>query len=110
LQVFRPFEFERQARLANGKIDTIGFTLGFARSPDMPGIGFFVCETRGQQYFWQPEFQAHANGAQGISVVYLSSPSPQRDGQFISRMFGGDIAQIQHGTVLRAGSTRRCTL
>lgn len=103
LQVFAPFDFERQARLPDGTIDTIGFTLGFARSPEMPRIGFFVCETRGQQYFWKSGFQSHENGAQGITTVYLSSPSPERDGQFISRMFGGDLMPIQNGVRVSCG-------
>lgn len=75
LQVFAPFDFERQARLPDGTIDTVAFTLGFARSPDMPRIAFFVCENRAQQYFWKSEFQTHENGAQGITTVYLSSLS-----------------------------------
>lgn len=104
LQVFAPFDFERQARLPDGTIDTVAFTLGFARSPDMPRIAFFVCETRGQQYFWKSEFQTHENGAQGIATVYLSSPSPERDGQFISRMFGGEVVPIRNGVRVSCGS------
>jgi catechol 2,3-dioxygenase-like lactoylglutathione lyase family enzyme len=104
LQVFAPFDFERQARLPDGKVATVAFTLGFARSPDMPRIAFFVCENRSQQYFWKSEFQTHENGAQVIKTVYLSSPSPERDGQFIGRMFGGEVVPIRNGVRVSCGS------
>jgi catechol 2,3-dioxygenase-like lactoylglutathione lyase family enzyme len=104
LQVFAPVEFERQARLPDGTVDTAAFTLGFARSPEMRRIAFFVCENRAQQFFWKQEFQTHENGAQGIKIVYLSSPSPERDGQFISRMFGGEIVPIRNGVRVSCGS------
>jgi hypothetical protein len=104
LQVFAPFEFEREARLPDGTIDTAAFTLGFARSPEMRRVAFFVCENRARQFFWRQGFQAHANGAAGIEAVYLGSPAPERDGQFIGRMFGGEVAPIRDGVRVSCGS------
>ncbi|MFO0997931.1 MAG: VOC family protein [Alphaproteobacteria bacterium] len=104
LPTFAPFDFERQARLPDGSSVTVSFTLAFARSPDMPEVGFFTCQNRAQQYFWKSEYQHHANGAQVIRAVYLASPDPARDARFIAAMFGGAIAPIPHGQRVACGA------
>jgi len=103
---FTPFDFERQARLPDGSQVTVAFTLGFARSPDMPRIAFFVCQNRAQQYFWKAEYQTHANAAQVIMAVYLASRAPERDAQFIGAMFGGPIAPIPGGRRVSCGPSQ----
>lgn len=110
LQTFSPFDFERQARLPDGSEATVAFTLGFARSPNMPKIAFFVCEHRAQQYLWKPEFQQHANGAQVIRAAYLISPSPERDAAFISAMFGGEVATYPGGWRVSCGPSQEVRL
>jgi catechol 2,3-dioxygenase-like lactoylglutathione lyase family enzyme len=106
LQTFPPFDFERQAKLPDGSQETMAFTLGFVRSPHMPKIGFFVCQNRAQSYFWKPEFQVHANGAQGMECVFLASPSPERDAGFIGAMFGGDLSIIPGGVSVSCGPSQ----
>ena len=94
---FQPFDFERLGRLPNGTEATLGFSLAFVQSPEMPDVAFFVCENRAPNAFWKPEYQSHANGASGIAAVYLASPVPERDAAFVSKMFGGDIAPMPGG-------------
>jgi catechol 2,3-dioxygenase-like lactoylglutathione lyase family enzyme len=103
LQSFAPFDFERQAKLPDGSEVTVAFSLGFAWSPHMPRVGFFVCQNRAQSYFWKPAFQVHANGAQGIKCVHLASPEPERDAAFLAAMLGGDRSPIPDGVSVSCG-------
>ncbi len=100
---YEVFDFERQARLPDGQSVTVSFSLTFATSPAMPGLAFFVCQNRAQEYFWKPQFQSHANGAQVISAVYIGSAEPERDAAFVARMFDGDVAQIDGGLAVACG-------
>lgn len=104
IQTYAPFDFDRLARLPDGREVTVSFTLAFATSPDMREVAFFVCQNRAQEHFWKPAFQRHANGAQGIEAVYLASPSPQRDAAFIGRLFGGHVASCSGGMRVSCGA------
>lgn len=106
LQKFEPFDFERQAKLPDGSQVTVAFTLGFVRSPHMPRVGFFVCQNRAQSYFWKPEFQTHANGAQAIKCIFLASPEPERDAAFVGALFGGDVSTIPDGVSVSCGPSQ----
>lgn len=103
VQSYAPFDFDRQAKLPDGRSVTVSFSLAFATSPDMPAAAFFVCENRAQEHFWKPAFQSHDNGALGIRTVYLMSPNPQRDGAFVAKLFGGAVTAIQGGVSVSCG-------
>jgi Glyoxalase-like domain len=107
LSTFAPFDFERYAKLPDGTQVTVAFSLAFVQSPEMPKIAFFVCENRAQDYFWKPEYQSHANGATGIVAVYLSSPAPERDAAFVSKMFGGEVSSIPGGCTVACGPSQQ---
>ncbi len=100
---YAPFDFERQARLPDGREVTVSFSLAFATSPDMPKIAFFVCQNRAQAHFWKPAFQRHANGADGIRAVYLASPSPARDAAFLGKLFNGEVTPFPGGRCVACG-------
>ncbi len=100
---YAPFDFDRLARLPNGREVTVSFSLAFATSPDMPKIAFFVCQNRAQKHFWKPAFQTHENGARGIKAVYLASPSPERDSAFVGKMFGGSVTPVPGGMSVSCG-------
>jgi catechol 2,3-dioxygenase-like lactoylglutathione lyase family enzyme len=104
IPTYAPFDFDRLARLPDGKEVTVSFSLAYATSPNMPGIAFFVCQNRAPEHFWKPAYQIHANGAQGIQAVYLVSDSPQRDATFVSRMFGGVVTPIPGGMRVSCGA------
>src|SRR5215204_4426778 len=65
LATFAPFDFERYAQMPDGEKVTVGFSLGFLQSREMPRVAFFVCQNRAQNYFWKPEYQSHTNGVTG---------------------------------------------
>jgi catechol 2,3-dioxygenase-like lactoylglutathione lyase family enzyme len=106
LPTFAPFDFERYARLPDGTQARVAFSLAFVRSPAMTKVAFFVCENKAQAYFWKGEYQSHANGATGISAVYLSSVAPERDAGFVGRMFGGEIRPIAGGYRVACGASQ----
>ena len=89
--------------MPDGSQVKVGFSLAFAQSPHAPKVAYFVCENRAQQYFWKSEYQSHANGATGITAVYLSSPDPMRDAAFVGKMFGGEIEAIADGYSVACG-------
>lgn len=101
---YTPFDFERLARLPDGREVTVSFSLAFATSPDMPSIAFFVSQNRAPQHFWKPAFQEHANGAKGIKAVYIASPAPERDSAFVARMFGGAVTPVPGGMHVACGA------
>src|SRR5436853_378394 len=60
---FAPFRFEREGRTPDGRAVKLGFSLAFARDPLAPDTCFFTCQQHYPENFWNPAFQAHANGA-----------------------------------------------
>jgi hypothetical protein len=103
LPAFRPFDFERQARLPDGASVTVAFTLAYTLSPDMPGVALAACQNRMPELLWKPEFQSHPNGARGMNAVYLASAAPDRDAAFIAAMFGAEVAPISGGMRVSCG-------
>jgi hypothetical protein len=98
LSTFAPFDFERYAKLPDGTQVTVAFSLAFVQSPEMPKVAFFVCENRAQDYFWNPEYQSHANGA------------PQAIGERDSAVAGVEIGTpILAGIALATHSRRDLT-
>lgn len=103
---FQPFDFKRQARLADGTAVTLSFTLAYTASPDLPGIAFAVCQNRAPELLWKAGYQAHANGAQTMRALYLVAAEPARDAAFIAAAFGGAIAPRDGGFGVACGPSQ----
>lgn len=106
LDTYEPFDFERQATLPDGSQVTVGFSLGFVTSPDMPELAFFVCENRAQEHFWKPAFQTHANGAEEITAIAIAASEPARHAVFLSNLFGGEVSTNHSGISIACDSHR----
>ena len=78
-------------------------SIGFASDPAMPALGWFVCQNRFPQHFWKPDFQQHANGAEGMVALYLAASEPARHAGFHTGYSGG-TARSSCGT--RVNSSR----
>jgi catechol 2,3-dioxygenase-like lactoylglutathione lyase family enzyme len=85
---FEPFHFARQGTLPNGTEIQVAFTLAFARDPEAPELGFFVCQQHFPESFWNPEFQDHPNRAVALSRVALATPDPDRHFPFLTALTG----------------------
>jgi Glyoxalase-like domain len=103
IDTYDPFDFQRQARLPDGSEATVGFSLGFATSREMPEAAFFVCQNRAEEHFWRPAYQEHANGAEEIAAVRLVARDPARHGDFMARLFGGAVTERPGGVSVACG-------
>jgi hypothetical protein len=97
VDTYAPFDFERKATLPDGKQVTVGFSLTYATSPAMPKIAFFTCHQTAPQYFWKPEFQKHANGAQKIAAVYVAAKDPAAHREFFEGLTGAVAEEVSGG-------------
>jgi hypothetical protein len=103
LETYAPFDFERKATLPDGTQVTVAFSLAFVTSPAMPRIVFFTCHQRAPQYFWKPEFQTHANGAQRIAAVYTVAEDPAAHRAFFEGLTGAVSEETAGGLRLPCG-------
>jgi hypothetical protein len=71
LQTYEPFDFSRTAKLADGREITVGFSLAFVSHPAAPWLGLFACQHYSPQYFEQPRYLQHANGAIAVQDVWI---------------------------------------
>jgi hypothetical protein len=85
---FAPFRFERDGRTPDGRSVRLGFSLAFARDPLAPDTCFFTCQQHYPENFWNPAFQAHANGANAIGAVVLVAENPTDHHIFLSAFSG----------------------
>lgn len=90
---FEPFFFERKGRRPDGSETEVAFTLAFALDPGLPTAAFFVCQQHFPDNFWNPAFQAHANGATDIRAVTVASPEPEARLGFLSAFTGTPAEQ-----------------
>lgn len=95
LHVYAPFHWSRSATLPDGSETTVAFTLTFVTDPLMPEIAFFSCQQHNPGMFWKPEYQAHDNGATGISGVTLVTEDPSRHASFVEDLFGDGEARVE---------------
>jgi catechol 2,3-dioxygenase-like lactoylglutathione lyase family enzyme len=73
--------FSREAKMPDGTTATVGFSLAFAREAASSRTGFVVCQQHNPGAFWNPAFQAHDNGACGVSgVVFVAEKPADYDG------------------------------
>jgi catechol 2,3-dioxygenase-like lactoylglutathione lyase family enzyme len=85
---FAPFNFEREGRTPEGRTVKLGFSLAFARDPLAPDTCFFTCQQHYPENFWNPAFQAHANGAKTIGAIVLVAENPSDHHIFLSAFSG----------------------
>ena len=72
----------------------------------MLNVAFFASENQARNHFWKPEYQSHPNDAAGIVAPYLSSPAPERDAAFVSKMFGGKVSPVPGGCNVACGPSQ----
>jgi hypothetical protein len=85
---FEACEFERESRRPDGTPIKVAFSLAFAADPRAPEAGFFTCQHRHPENFWNPAFQVHANAAAGVAGVVLVAENPSDHHIFLSALVG----------------------
>ena len=85
---FELYEFEREGRRPDGTPIKVAFALAFALDPRAPRTGFFTCQHRHPENFWNPAFQVHANTAAAVAGVVLVAENPSDHHVFLSAFTG----------------------
>ncbi len=83
--------FEREGERPDGSTVKLAFTLAFARDPAAPDLGFAVCQHHYPENFWNPAFQAHANGAAGVTGLVVVAEDPAAHAGFLRSYAEGRI-------------------
>ena len=81
----RRLDFSRSGAAPDGSIRTVAFSLAFAEAPELPDLGFFVCQQHYPEYFWNPAQQRHPNKTTGIAAVAFTAPRPAELAPFFER-------------------------
>lgn len=106
LGAFAPFRFERPAKLPDGTIATVAFTLAFAVDARLSDSAFFACQQHAPQFFWMSEYQRHANGALGIDEVALVAADPLAFSGLLESLTGVAAESIEGGVVAHTARGR----
>jgi len=91
---FALHEFEREAKRPDGTSLKVAFALAFAVDPHALEIGFFTCQQRYPENFWNPAFQKHANSVSGVAGIVAVAEKPGRHLEFM-QSFAAAAAQVR---------------
>lgn len=80
--------FDREGRRPDGTAVKVGFSLVFADDRLAPDIHFCICQQHYPENFWNPAFQKHDNGAQGIRGAVMVADDPAPHSRFVSAYTG----------------------
>jgi Glyoxalase-like domain len=95
---FEVFDFEREGRRPDGTPIKVAFSLAFASDPAAPDIGFFTCQHRIPENFWNPAFQVHPNAAARVAGVVVVAARPPDHRRFLTAFAGvGEVAASADG-------------
>ena len=93
---FDVFEFAREGKRPDGSTVKLAFSLAFAAQPNSPDLRFAACQHHYPENFWNPAFQAHANGAQRVpGIVMTANPASHRN--FLKAYAGAEVTSDTAG-------------
>jgi hypothetical protein len=81
--------FDREGKKPDGTPVKLAFTLAFAKDKQTPDASFFTCQQHYPENFWNPAFQQHGNGVQGVAGVVLVADEPAQHRAFLAAFTGG---------------------
>jgi hypothetical protein len=90
---FELYEFEREGKRPDGTPVKVAFELAFAADTSSPDTGFFTCQHRHPESFWNPAFQRHPNTASAVAGVVLVADNPSDHHIFLEAFIGEREAQ-----------------
>jgi Glyoxalase-like domain len=99
------FDFARDGAKPDGTPVKLAFSLAFARDPASPNVRFAVCQHHFPENFWDPAFQAHANGARTVPGAALVADNPTDHHIFLKAFTGvSDLHSSSIGIKARTGN------
>jgi len=98
---FDVFDFAREAKHPDGSSVKVAFSLAFAADAKAPDTGFFTCQQRFPENFWNPAFQQHTNSVSGVAGVVMVAENPSDHHVFLSAFSGvRDIHATSNGIAI----------
>ncbi len=88
LHTYAPLDFSRPAKLADGQEITVKFSLAFVSHPAAPWLGLFACQHYTPDYFAQPRYVQHANGAIAVQDVWIVGDTAPELAAFMQTVSG----------------------
>ncbi len=85
---FELYEFTREGKRPDGATIKLAFALAFSRDVGAPDVGFFSCQQKYPENFWDAAFQVHANTAAAVAGVVLVADNPSDHHIFLSAFVG----------------------
>lgn len=104
LQTYEPYDFSRIAMMPDGTEVRVGFSLAFVSHPAAPWFGLFACQHYMPEYYEQPQYLDHSNGALRVLDVWVVGEIAQCLRDFIGIVSGA--AGIREGTDRTVFQTR----
>jgi Glyoxalase-like domain len=96
------FNFARQGTKPDGTPVKLAFSLAFAHDLASPNVRFAVCQHHFPENFWDPAFQAHANGAKAVSGAVMIAENPTDHHIFLKAFTGvNDLHSSSIGVKVR---------
>jgi len=99
LQTYAPFEFSRKARMPDGEDVMVGFSLAFVSNRLAPWLGLFACQHYRPEYYAQPQFMTHSNGAHHVDEVWISGPGALALSGYFATVTGSNAVDRQAGLI-----------
>lgn len=90
LQTYEPFDFSRIAKMPDGTDVTVGFSLAFVSHPAAPWLGLFACQHYRPDYYAQPQYLKHLNGASTVQDVWIAGETAMELAGFIHTITGAN--------------------
>lgn len=97
MKVFDPFTFERAAVLPSGEEIVIGFALAQTAIAEAPWLGVFACQHFRPDYYAQPRFLHHANGARRLADVWVTGEGSSELVPFFESFAGAKASRAEGG-------------
>jgi hypothetical protein len=98
LQTYAPYDFSRMAKMPDGADVKVGFSLAFVSHPSAPWLGLFACQHYKPEYYEQPQYLEHANGASLVRDVWVAGETAHN--------LAGYIGALTEATGVRDGTDR----
>jgi hypothetical protein len=98
LHTYEPFDFSRTAKLPDGQEITVGFSLAFVSHPAAPWLGLVACQHLRPDYFEQPRYLQHGNGAISVQDVWIVGDSAPDLARFMQTVSGAKLVGAASST------------
>jgi len=97
---FEPFDMAREAKRPDGTAIKVAFALAFARDANAPESGFFTCQHKYPENFWNPAFHTHPNRTTAVTGIVAVAREPARHREFLAAFSGAAARDTDDGLVI----------